>query len=89
MGNRKVIVKNAPVVVTSSRTRSTTVAARPGEAVTAIEAREEDTEVMAVDGDLVTKLKVAYRTFSSVETTGGVARDLPTPTAGQEELADI
>jgi|JI10StandDraft_1071094.scaffolds.fasta_scaffold00726_18 hypothetical protein len=71
------------VVVTSSRSRSTTVAARPGEAVTAIEARAEDTEVMAVDGDLVTKLKVAYRTFSSVETTGGVARDLPTPTAGQ------
>ena len=71
------------VVVTSSRSRSTTVAARPGEAVTAIEAREEDTEVMAVDGDVVTKLKVGYRTFSSVETTGGAARDLPTPTAGQ------
>lgn len=71
------------VVVTSSRSRSTTVAARPGEAVTAIEAREEDTEVMAVDGDLATKLKVAYRTCSSVETTGGAARDLPTPTAGQ------
>lgn len=71
------------VVVTSSRSRSTTAAARPGEAVTAIEAREEDTEVMAVDGDLVTKLKVGYRTFSSAEMTGGAARDLPTPTAGQ------
>ncbi len=71
------------VVVTSSRSRSTTVAARPGEAVTAIEAREEDTEVMAVDGDLVTRLKVGYRTFSSAEVTGGVSRDLPAPTAGQ------
>ncbi len=71
------------VVVTSSRSRSTTVAARPGEAVTAIEARAEDTEVMAVDGDLVTRLKVGYRTFSSAEMTGGASRDLPAPTAGQ------
>lgn len=71
------------VVVTSSRTRSTTAAGRPSAAVTTIEAREEDTEVLAVDGDRVTRLKVGYRTFSSAEMTGGASRDLPAPTAGQ------
>lgn len=74
------------VVVTSSRTRSVMAADRPGIQVTTAVVREEDTEVMAVDGDRVTRLKVGYRTCSSTEVVGNTSTELPIPTAGQTYL---
>lgn len=54
--------------------------------VTTVEQRQEDKEVMAVDGDVVTKLKVSYPKVAITESAMGKTKDKPTPTLGKSYL---
>ncbi len=76
------------VVETNHRTMVAKVEPKPGVSieVTTTEEREEDREVLAVDGAVITKVKVAYPKFTITESAMGKQKAKPTPTAGKTYL---
>ncbi|MBL8620389.1 MAG: hypothetical protein JNK64_03770 [Myxococcales bacterium] len=73
---------------TEDRTMVAKIEPKPGQAieVTTREQRQEDKEVVAVDGGVISKLKVSYPKVVITESAMGQTKDKPTPTAGKSYL---
>lgn len=73
------------VTETEDRTMIAKVEPKPGQVVevTTAELRVEDKEVLAIDGGVVSKLKVSYPKVSITESMLGQTKPKPTPTAGK------